>query len=194
METNKDRLQLAQKYVVEDPTLPLDGLKDKEIKTVLALRSLYDYVHENPNASIKERREFLTRQDGIGDTAAYRYIAIVETLVGSETPRSKQFAKFRVQALMDEEYAYVKAENYNAAKAIHLLIQDYVKTYRLDIDEGEAFDAAKRAEFERIEFTTDLEAIGIGLTPEQKKANDRLKRENNYEDIDFVEILNSKDE
>ena len=33
METNKDRLQLGQKYVVEDPTLPLDGLKDKEIKT-----------------------------------------------------------------------------------------------------------------------------------------------------------------
>ena len=187
MEKRKDRLQLAQEYIIDEAGRSLEGLSDMEVKTVTVLRSLYDYMQENPNATIKERREYLMKNDGVCDISAYRYIAIVETLIGGETPKGKQFAKFRVQALLDEEYASIKADDHARAKSLHLLIQDYIKTYRLDIDEGEALDINELMEHQTVIISSDPSVIGIVPTEHEREEQERLKREAGYVEDDFWE-------
>mgnify|MGYP006873164941 CR=1 FL=1 len=192
MSKQKDRLDLATKYIIDDPDHPTTDLDKAERKTVEHLRLCYDLINENPLATHKELRNQVMELCGVTDIAAYRYISLIQMLVGEQSLQGKNFAKMKVAALLDEEYLCLKKEDYAAANGRHKLIQDYIKAFRLDIDEGEMMDAARRAEFESIEFTTDLAAIGVTLTDEQRKANEKLKRENNYEDIDFEEVVNGK--
>ena len=187
-----DRLELAQKYLISDPSASVAGLGNDERQTVANLRLCFEYIQEFPLASYKDKRDYLMETAGITTRTAYDIISVCEALVGTATLKGKNFAKIKVQALLDEAYKCIQAEDFKGSESRVKLAQTYIKAYRLDIDEGEAFDAARRAEFESIEFTTDLAAIGVTLTDEQRKANEKLKRENNFEDIDFEEVINGK--
>lgn len=185
----KDRLELAQKYILEDPTKPIEGLDKGEQKTVENLRECFNYLTENPLATYKERRKYLCKKLGITAFTAYNYITVCEMLLGNTSLQGKNLAKIRVASLLDEEYACIKNEDYKGADARHRLVQDYIKAFRLDIDEGEMMNAKEALTIPKVIITTDLSAIGIHPSEHELREQERLKREANYEEPEIIETI-----
>ena len=176
MSKQKDRLDLATKYIVDDPDRPTIDLDKAERKTVEHLRLCYNYINENPLATHKELRDQIMKLCSVTDIAAYRYISLIQMLIGEQSLEGKNFAKMKVAALLDEEYICLKNENYAAATARHKLIQDYIKAFRLDIDEGEMLNAAKYLKIEAIQITTDPASLGIHRSPKEIAETERIMK------------------
>lgn len=192
-----DNLELAQRYIIDNPGEPIPELTESDLRNLENIKMAFDYIRAHPLSTKKEQRSYIMKECGVSDTTAYNLIATAKFLMPNDQLRSKQYAKVKVDALLDEQYTRIKNGDHKGADAIHKLIQDYVKAYRLDIDEGELIDAQEALKIDKVLIVNDPGEIGVTLTERDRREDDRLARKYGWgkyaqSEIEFEEVDNEE--
>ncbi|MBQ1486303.1 MAG: hypothetical protein IIZ44_07575 [Muribaculaceae bacterium] len=182
MKGQKERLALAQHYVIEAPNELPATLDAADQRTVEILRKCYNYLVENPLASYKDRRDYLVKEMHVSINTAYDAITICNLLLGDTTRNGKNLAKIKVQSLLDEAYKCLRNDDYKGADGRIKLAQTYIKAFRLDVDEGEMVDAKAALNIEAIRISTDPTTIGITKNTRWRSEVSRLMKMYGVED------------
>jgi hypothetical protein len=184
-------LELCRLHLFDDkPELEKQAISPQLIDRIIRMRAAYTLWLEHPRKKDAEIRDFLMNFS-INKTAAYDDIRILKLLLGDFTETSKNFHRFKFNAMVMN--AYEVAERRKDARSMVAASAQYAKYNQLDKE-----DALKTPWDEiipqRFEPTSDPSVIGIKPVDNIQEKIRALKEKYGkdiedieYEDVDFDE-------
>jgi len=125
-------LEICRKYLFDNPKEPLTKqLSDR----LLRIRSAYVHWSEFPMKGEIEIRNFIIDNNEIDVSTAYRDIEIIKALLGNIKSASKDWHRFRFNAMIDQSYEIAIAKQ--DPRALAMIIREYAKNNLLHIPDSQ---------------------------------------------------------
>ena len=179
-------LELCRVHLFDDiEKLREAKIADMLIQRIVRLRSAYTFWLEHPYKGDKDIRDHLMHF-GVNKSAAYDDIQILKLLLGEMTETSKNFHRFRFNAMIQK--AYDMADRKKDARSMVAASNTYAKFNQLDKEDSFKipWDEIVPQPFEA---TSDPSVIGIKPVPDIQERIKKMKEKymSDIEDIAFEE-------
>lgn len=168
------------------------AVPDEVRRRVCRLRALYSYWIEFSTKSAKELVDYDCQLFGIAKSQAYDDVHYVKILVGDLSKSTKDFARWRINRMIEEDLR--KARLAGDWRAVASMQKNYIKANMLDKEDIPEFQFDKIVPMV-IEPTDDPSVIGIKPVKNlRQKINKLIKRYGADEDFsDFIELPQNDD-
>lgn len=182
-------LELCRLHLFDDiDKLKENNISQQGIDRILRLRAAFVMWNNYPTKKDAEVRDYIMSISNVEKTAAYEDIQILKILIGEYQETSKEFHRFRFNAMINN--AYDLAERKHDAKAMAIAGGYYAKYNQLDKENAVKIPWDEIIP-QRFEPTSDPTQIGIKPVPNIKEKISKMKKKymnDIAEDIDFEEV------
>lgn len=185
----RETLELCRQYLFENPTIELSTQMKNRLTRI---RSAYTLWMEFPMKSELQIRNFLVDNFDVKKVQSYDDIVIIKALLGNVKNASKDWHRFRFNAMIEESYEIAKAQQ--DPKALSMIIREYGKNNQLHIPDSLAIPWSEIIP-QYIEPTEDPTVIGLKRDPNLRvKISDLMKKYSSdiAEDVTAVFIEDEK--
>ena len=185
--------------IVKNLSLP----EEKQLAMTANQKRIFEYVKkclaildEEPMIPTAQLRERLMEAAGIGQTTAYEVILVAREALGNKKPTSKLAVREMILEMAREGYQMIAfiQDPEKKVDAIVKIGNMLARSFATSTDEGERMMLADLLERHDVRISIDVGVIGIHPSEKELKEQERLKREANYEDIDFEELVKTEEE
>lgn len=180
----RQTLELCRQYLFENPTKELAPQMKLRLQRI---RSAYTHWTEFPMKSELQIRNFLIDNCDIKKSQAYDDIEIIKSLLGNIKSASKDWHRFRFNAMIEESYEIAKAQQ--DPKALSMIIREYGKNNQLHIPDSQAIPWSEIIP-QFIEPTEDPTVIGLKRDPNLRiRISELMKKYSNDIAEDVTAVL-----
>lgn len=182
----KDSLDLITQALFDSSV----QLSEADTALMERLRDAYTFWIEKPTLSNLQMRDYLMVKYKYSRQQALNDLSKVTLVLGNVSIASKEFFRYKVNAILDKAMAAAESGNDLKAKALVKIAEGYVKNNRTDQDDGEKipYDQIVPKDWS---FTVDPSVAGVKPVPGIKELSEKLQRKYAEDidiDTDFVEI------
>lgn len=178
-----DRLTLCEQYLFEDKD-KLTHLPSGDVDIIIRVRTAYVYMRDFPTKRDREVRDFIMAEFGVQKSVAYEYIKLAQFLVGHFNKNSKDWLRFRTNALIEETREFAK--KVKDAGAMARCEANMIKANSLDKEDEEIIDWDK-IYIQPFVPTSDPTVIGLKPIPNILQKIESLKKKY-FDEIQAVDV------
>lgn len=179
--------QYAEYLPVDSGDLRTQLVPEDTIKRVERLRELSSYWRSYPSTSPKELVSRCMQLFHVGKSQAYDDIHLLKILIGNLEATTKEFARWRVNQMIEEDRAAARREG--DWRAVASMQKNYILNNQTDKPDTPdmAFDRIVPKEMEP---TDDPRDAGITMSKNHRKLRDKLIRQFTKDDEynDYIEV------
>jgi len=184
-------LEICRKYLYEDVDKIPETFRDRIVRT----RFAFTYMYQFPTKPRIKVRDEIVSQFNVAQKTAYEDIQVVEILLGDIKNPSKDWMRYKVNAMLEE--AYDLAKFLKDAKAMALVADKLGKYNMLDKPEAETLPYADIVP-QQFEPTDDPTPLGLVKDPnireKKKKMLEKYMDEIEIVDVPYEEIIRDGNE
>lgn len=178
------------KYLpIDSKQLRTDMVPEETIQRVERLRELSAYWRSYPSTTPKELVTRCTQLFHVGKSQAYDDIHILKILIGNLEATTKEFARWRVNQMIEEDRTAARRDG--DWRAVASMQKNYIKNNMTDKEDSpdKAFEQIIPLQ---IEPTDDPSVLGIKAPKNLRQLRDKLIRQYSKDEeyTDYVELPN----
>lgn len=178
------------KYLpIDSKQLRTDKVPEETIQRVERLRELSAYWRSYPSTTPKELVTRCTQLFHVGKSQAYDDIHILKILIGNLEATTKEFARWRVNQMIEEDRTAARRDG--DWRAVASMQKNYIKNNMTDKEDSpdKAFEQIIPLQ---IEPTDDPSVLGIKAPKNLRQLRDKLIRQYSKDEeyTDYVELPN----
>lgn len=182
------------KYLpIDSKQLRTDMVPEETIQRVERLRELSAYWRSYPSTTPKELVTRCTQLFHVGKSQAYDDIHILKILIGNLEATTKEFARWRVNQMIEEDRTAARRDG--DWRAVASMQKNYIKNNMTDKEDSpdKAFEQIIPLQ---IEPTDDPSVLGIKAPKNLRQLRDKLilKYSKDEEYTDYVELPNEPEQ
>lgn len=194
----KNTLQYCEKYLFSDiDIMEKDNVPAAIVNRIIRIRDVYTQWLQSPSKSDRDFVNYLKSNYNLSDSICYDDIHIIKFLLGNINKASKEFHRWKVNAMIERSYAI--AENRKDARGMAAATANYIKANQLDKAEEVSIDWDV-VYVQPFDITENPEVLGIKRIPNIDKKIAAMKerylnadiQEVKYEEIDYNENISKK--
>lgn len=182
------------KYLpIDSKQLRTDMVPEETIQRVERLRELSAYWRSYPSTTPKELVTRCTQLFHVGKSQAYDDIHILKILIGNLEATTKEFARWRVNQMIEEDRTAARRDG--DWRAVASMQKNYIKNNMTDKEDSpdKAFEQIIPLQ---IEPTDDPSVLGIKAPKNLRQLRDKLIRQYSKDEeyTDYVELPNKPEQ
>lgn len=182
------------KYLpIDSKQLRTDMVPEETIQRVERLRELSAYWRSYPSTTPKELVTRCTQLFHVGKSQAYDDIHILKILIGNLEATTKEFARWRVNQMIEEDRTAARRDG--DWRAVASMQKNYIKNNMTDKEDSpdKAFEQIIPLQ---IEPTDDPSVLGIKAPKNLRQLRDKLIRQYSKDEeyTDYVELPNEPEQ
>lgn len=182
------------KYLpIDSKQLRTDMVPEETIQRVERLRELSAYWRSYPSTTPKELVTRCTQLFHVGKSQAYDDIHILKILIGNLESTTKEFARWRVNQMIEEDRTAARRDG--DWRAVASMQKNYIKNNMTDKEDSpdKAFEQIIPLQ---IEPTDDPSVLGIKAPKNLRQLRDKLIRQYSKDEeyTDYVELPNKPEQ
>lgn len=191
----KDTLDYCEKHLFSDvQKMQKDNVPGAIINRIVRIRDVYMQWLRTPSKNDRDIVAYLMSNYNIQNSIAYEDIKIIKYLIGSIQKASREFHRWKANAMIERSFAI--AENRKDARAMAAATANYIKANQLDKTEEQSIDWDVVL-VQPFDITENPEVLGIKRIPNIDKKIAQMKekylnsdiQEVKFEEIDYNENI-----
>lgn len=139
-------------------------LPEADQQLLVRLRNVYTFWLEKPTLSDMKIRDYLIANFNISKSQAYKDIAQIKMVLGNVPVATKEFFRYKANAILDQAHDAAMAGNEKKAKALTKIAEAIAYNNRTNEDDGEKipFDEIVPKD---LSFSLNPEDAGVKAVP-----------------------------